>query len=230
DFAGDDHAVANYLGEEALDSQPADLRRLLLATSVVERVNAELALELAGGGDEHSFARMVRRNAFVVPMGHGWYRYHHMLADALRLVLRHESPTEVSDLHRRAAAWFDLKGFLPEAVGQAIEAGDWHYACRLVVDRLVIGQVTGLVEGHAFAGLFEHLPAALPRTRPQPEGALGAAADALARGDTLGCSGWLRHAEASFDSGPDDQTSAQLAGAVVGLLLGPRRAPAPSVD
>jgi LuxR family transcriptional regulator, maltose regulon positive regulatory protein len=229
-FAGDDHAVASYLVEEALDSQPADLRRLLLATSVVERVNAELALELAGGGDEHSFARMVRRNAFVVPMGHGWYRYHHMLADALRLVLRHESPTEVSDLHRRAAAWFDLKGFLPDAVGQAVEAGDWHYACRLVVDRLVIGQVTGLVEGDAFAGLFEHMPAAILRSNPEAEVALVAAADALARGDTLGCSGWLRHAEASFESGPGDQTSAQLAGAVVGLLLGLRQDAAPSMD
>ena len=229
-FAGDDHAVASYLVEEALDSQPADLRRLLLATSVVERINAELAAELADGGDEHAFARMVRRNAFAVPMGHGWYRYHHMLADALRLVLRHESPTEVSDLHRRAAAWFDLKGFLPEAIGQAVQAGDWHYACRLVVDRLVIGQVTGLVEGNAFAGLLEHMPAAILRSNPGAEVALVAAADALARGDTLVCSGWLRHAEASFDSGAGDQTSAQLAGAVVGLLLGLCQDVPPSMD
>src|SRR5262245_49705812 len=229
-FAGDDHAVASYLVEEALDSQPAELRRLLLATSVVERINAELALELVGGGDEHSFARMVRRNAFVVPMGHGWYRYHHMLADALRLVLRHESPTEVSELHRRAAGWFDLKGFLPEAIGQAAQAGDWHYACQLIVDRLVIGQVTGLVEGHAFAGLFEHMPAAILRSNPEAEVALVAAAGALARGDTLGCSGWLRQAETGLDSGSGDPTAAQLAAAVVGLLLGLCQDVPPSVD
>jgi LuxR family transcriptional regulator, maltose regulon positive regulatory protein len=229
-FAGDDHAVASYLVEEALDSQPADLRRLLLATSVVERINAELALELADGGDEHSFARMVRRNSFVVPMGHGWYRYHHMLADALRLVLRHESPTEVSQLHRRAAAWFDLKGFLPEAIGQAVQAGDWHYACRLVVDRLVIGQVTGLVEGPTFAGLFESMPVAILRSNPEAEVALVAAANALARRDTAGCSGWLRHAEASLGSRSGDQTSAQLAAAVVALLLGLCQDVPPSTD
>src|SRR4029453_3501650 len=105
-----------------------------------------------------------------------------------------------------------------------------HTSFRLVGDRLVMGQVTGLVEGHAFAGLFEHMPAAILRSDPEAEVALVAAADALARGGTLGCSGWLRHAEASFDPGPDDQASAQLAGAVVGLLLGLRQDAAPSVD
>ena len=50
------------------------------------------------------------QNSFVVPLGHGWYRYHAMFGQALRLIARHESPAEVRELHRRAATWFDRDG------------------------------------------------------------------------------------------------------------------------
>lgn len=42
-FSGTDRTVAEYLLAEVLDRQPAAVRRLLLRTSILERVNGELA-------------------------------------------------------------------------------------------------------------------------------------------------------------------------------------------
>jgi hypothetical protein len=57
----------------------------------VDGVKAELAAKPAGAEAGPVFAQPVRQNALVVPLGHGWYRYHPMFREALRLVLRHEA-------------------------------------------------------------------------------------------------------------------------------------------
>ncbi|WP_157995797.1 LuxR C-terminal-related transcriptional regulator [Thermomonospora amylolytica] len=193
-FAGDDHAVVSYLLEEVLDALPADIRDLLLRTSVVDRVNAELAAELAGGRTGQGFAELVRRNAFFTPLGHGWYRCHPMIREALGLVLRHESPAEVPELHRRAAAWFDRAGHLTEAVRQAVQAGDWRYATRLVVDRVAIGRVLGLRPADPFTDLFDRMPDDLAFAA-EPEPAVVAAAVKAAQGDDRACAAALQHAD-----------------------------------
>jgi LuxR family maltose regulon positive regulatory protein len=48
EFSGSERTVADYLLAELLERQPEDVRRLLLRTSVVERVNGELADLLTG--------------------------------------------------------------------------------------------------------------------------------------------------------------------------------------
>jgi len=49
EFSGSERTVADYLLAEMLDRQPADVRNLLLRTSVLERVNGPLADLLTGG-------------------------------------------------------------------------------------------------------------------------------------------------------------------------------------
>jgi LuxR family maltose regulon positive regulatory protein len=217
-FAGDDHAVVGYLMEEVLESQPADMHRLLLATSTARRFNAELAAELGGAEAGRCFPALVRQNAFVLPLGHGWYRYHHMFGDALNLILRHESPGEVADLYRRAAAWYSRKGLLADAVHHAARAGDWRYASWLIVDRLAIGQVLGLYAGHPFAVLVGDIPEHMWSAAAEPEPALVAAAAALARGDEETCTDALRRADELLAALPtDDALTARLAAAFIRL-------------
>ncbi|WP_143118422.1 LuxR C-terminal-related transcriptional regulator [Actinomadura madurae] len=202
-FAGDDQAVVGYLMEEVVDAQPSGARRLLLATSVVERVNAGLACELAGDAGR-AFADMVRQNAFVVPLGRGWYRYHPMFGAALRLILRHESPGLVPVLHRRAAEWFERSGLLPDAVRQAVRAGDWQYASRMVVDRLAIGHALGLGPPEASFDLLDGIPDTAAFTGARPEPAIVAAAVAARRGDEASCAAALRHARRVLRRSPHD--------------------------
>ena len=115
---------------------------MLLCTSILDQVSTEAAAELAG--DEQAAGILValaRSNAFIQPAGSGWYRYHTLFAEVLRLKLRHEYPDRVAALHRRAARWYARNDLLADAVRHAARAGDWRLAAGLVIDDLAIGQV-----------------------------------------------------------------------------------------
>src|SRR5262247_3590626 len=109
EFSGAERTVAEYLLAEVLDRQGEPVRRLLLRTSVLERVNGELADLLTGGsGGERVLQDLEDANAFVVSLdaARSWFRYHHMFADLLQLELRRAERREVAGLHERAAGWF----------------------------------------------------------------------------------------------------------------------------
>ncbi|WJV50641.1 helix-turn-helix transcriptional regulator [Streptomyces flavofungini] len=184
-FAGDDESVVTYLVEEVLDVQPPDMRHLLLTTSIVDHLNAELALALAGPAAGRHFTALVRQNSFLQSVGQGWFRCHQMFTDVLRVSLRHESPGLVPDLHRRAAAWLADHGLLTQAVDHALAAEDWDCASRLIVHRLAIGQVLGLTAARLPDALCARVPAGAPPG--EPESALVAAAAAAARADASAC-------------------------------------------
>ena len=93
EFSGSERTVAEYLLAEVLDRQPEQVRRLLLRTSVLERVNGELADLLTGGaGGERVLQELEQANAFVVALDarRSWFRYHQLFADLLQLELRRQ--------------------------------------------------------------------------------------------------------------------------------------------
>jgi LuxR family maltose regulon positive regulatory protein len=137
EFSGSDRTVAEYLLAEMLDRQPPAVQDLLLRTSLLDRVNGELADLLTGRpGSERILLALEDANAFVVSLdpGRTWFRYHHLFADLLRLELRRRRPEEVPVLHRRAAEWFTQNGQVAEAVRHTQAAGDWPGAARLLAD------------------------------------------------------------------------------------------------
>jgi len=136
-FSGSERTVAEYLLAEVLDRQPDRVRRLLLRTSLLERVNGELADLLTGAdGGERMLQDLEDVNAFVVAVdaGRSWFRYHHLFADLLQLELRRTAPDEVTALHRQAAAWFAGHGHLVQAIRHAQAARDWDLAARMLAD------------------------------------------------------------------------------------------------
>src|SRR4051812_12247243 len=137
EFSGTDRAIAEYLMAEMLERQPGEVQSMLLRTSLVDRMNGELADLLAGrSGSEQMLLELVEANAFVASRDtqRTWFRYHQLLADFLRLELRRTSADAVPDLHRRAARWFADRGEVVEAVRHMLAAGDWPDAARLVAD------------------------------------------------------------------------------------------------
>jgi LuxR family transcriptional regulator, maltose regulon positive regulatory protein len=91
EFSGTERTVAEYLLADVLDRQPEPVRRRLLRTSVLERVNGELADLLTGDeGGERVLQDLADANALVVPLdaARSWFRYHQLLADLLALELR----------------------------------------------------------------------------------------------------------------------------------------------
>ena len=95
EFSGSDRTVAEYLLAEMLDRQPPDVQDLLLRTCLLDRVNGELADLLTGRpGSERILLDLEDANAFTESLdpGRTWFRYHHLLADFLRLELRRTLP------------------------------------------------------------------------------------------------------------------------------------------
>ncbi|GAA3611353.1 LuxR family transcriptional regulator [Nonomuraea rosea] len=225
-FTGDDKSVVAYLIEEVLNAQPDDRRRLLLATCVPDRVNAELAGELAGAEAGRSFAAMVDDNAFAIQLDHGWYRYHPMFAEALRLVLRHEAPGDLALLNRRAAAWFAREGSFLDAVRHAARARDWTYASRLIVDSLEVGQLLGLRPDRSLTTAMGAMPGLPAHEAMEIEPALVTAAVAGARGDEDACVTALESASRLIDRSPDaGALPARLAVGLIRLAGQPARDP-----
>ena len=131
EFSGSERTVAEYLLAEVLDRQSEPVRRLLLRTSILERVNGELAGLLTGdSGGERVLQDLEAANAFAVALDarRSWFRYHHLFADLLQLELRRTAPDQVAGLHQVAAGWFAGHGYPVEAVRHAQAAQDWDLA------------------------------------------------------------------------------------------------------
>jgi LuxR family maltose regulon positive regulatory protein len=136
-FAGSERTVAEYLLAEVLERQPERVRRLLLRTSVLERVSGPLADLLTEGSDgQRILQELEEAGAFVVSLDprRSWFRYHHLFADLLRLELQQTAAEEVRSLHAVAAGWFAEHGYAAEAIGHAQAARQWSFAARLLSD------------------------------------------------------------------------------------------------
>ena len=154
---------------EVLERRPAEVRELLLRTSILEQVSGPLADFLTGSsGSERILQQLEDANAFVVSLdaGRSAFRYHHLFAELLRLELRRTSPSIVATLHREAARWYEEHGSAVEAIRHAQAAGDWPYAARLLAD----GAVSLVFDGRT--ATLRALLTAFPAGAPDIDGEL----------------------------------------------------------
>ena len=212
----EDSALTGYLAAEVLNTQPPEVRDVLLSTSILEQVSAEAASELADNERAgRILAALARANGFVQPIGSGWYRYHTLFAEVLRLKLKREHPDRMAPLHRRAARWYGRNGQLTDAVRHAAQAGDWQLAASIVVDDLAIGEIIEKRGSPCLAGEFAGMPHGRAWSGPQPH--LVSAAVALSAGRHASAAA-LDAAEAILERLPADQeTAGRLAAAMIRL-------------
>jgi LuxR family transcriptional regulator, maltose regulon positive regulatory protein len=217
ELAMENSSLTDYLMTEVLNTQPPQVRDMLLCTSILEQVSAEAAAELAG--DEQAAGILIalaRSNAFIQPAGSGWYRYHTLFAEVLRLKLQHEYPDRVAALHRRAARWYARNGLLADAVRHAARAGDWPLAATLVIDDLAVGQVLAPRGDQALAEEFASMPPGQAWTEPEPY--LVRAAAELSAGQTESCAAALDAADGLLERvRADHQAAVRLAAALIHL-------------
>jgi LuxR family maltose regulon positive regulatory protein len=162
-FVGSDNRyLLEYMFDEVLAQLPPDLLEFMYATAVCARFNAPLCQALTGAerGTVKGYLRTLREtNLFLVPLdagtegispaspaanlaglggeGRTWYRYHHLMQQALSSRLEDAAaPAAVAELHRRAAAWLGEQGHVDEALEHLAAIGDWASAARLVAAQL----------------------------------------------------------------------------------------------
>jgi ATP-dependent transcriptional regulator len=100
-----------------------------------------VASELTGNEQAGAILPAVARaNAFVQPAGCGWYRYHTLFAEVLRLKLRRECPDRV--LLCTGGLPGGMSGTVCSPRGAARHAGrDWQLAASMVIDALAISEI-----------------------------------------------------------------------------------------
>ena len=218
ELIAEDSALAWYLVDEVLDVQPPQVRELLLATSVLDRVSVAAAAELTGNEQAGEIlATLANTNALVQPIGSGWYRYHTLFAELLSLRLRHEHPDRLASLHQRAARWYAQADLLTEAVRHAVAAGGWPLAAELVVDDLAIGPILRPGDGRGAWDEIAGSPSGEAWLTPQPH--LVSAALALGTGELESCAVALEAADGLLGRLPEQaEPASRLTAALIGLI------------
>jgi LuxR family maltose regulon positive regulatory protein len=135
-FAGSHRYVMDYLMEEVLGHQPADVQAFLLRTSILERLCAPLcdAVLRHPQSTQAILQHLEGANLFITPLDdrRAWYRYHRLFADLLRRQLSERDPERIPELHQRASAWYEEHELLPESIEHAFAAGDVERAAKMI--------------------------------------------------------------------------------------------------
>jgi LuxR family transcriptional regulator, maltose regulon positive regulatory protein len=132
-FSGSHRAVQDYLLEEVLRRQPADVQAFLLHTSILERMCPSLCDAVTQGKTGQQWLRyLAQHHLFVVPLDEErcWYRYHHLFGSMLQQRLRESEA--LAPLHLRACAWYETQGLIGPALHHAVAAGDTQRAMQVV--------------------------------------------------------------------------------------------------
>ena len=189
-FSGTQRFILDYLLEEVLSSQPQEVQRFLLHTSILERLTAPLCDRLMergigdrGKGEERYYPLtptpispalnsqsileyLTRSNLFLTPLDDEgiWYRYHPLFADLLQARLGQLYPDLEEDLHAQAAGWLERQGMAVEAINHSLAAGMHDRAARLVEENtnrlLARGELAALMRW------IDALPTGLRQTSP----------------------------------------------------------------
>lgn len=134
-FSGDHRYIADFLVEEVLDRQSADVRDFLLQTAHLQRLCGPLCdAVMDRSGSAEMLAKLEQQHLFLVPLDDTryWYRYHHLFGDVVATLLESEKPVLVPALHRRASAWFESEGHTADAIRHTMAAKDVERAADLV--------------------------------------------------------------------------------------------------
>ncbi|MBO0813863.1 MAG: hypothetical protein J2P30_01720 [Actinobacteria bacterium] len=219
-FSGSHRYVLDFLAEEVLDRQPAELREFLLETSVLERLSGDLCDAVTGGtGSQRLLEQVERANLFLVPLDdvRNWWRYHHLFGDLLRARLQEERPHRVQELHYRAASWCEQQGLADEAIAHALAAGDPVWASRMI-ERHADSRLL-LSEGATLQRWLAAVPPELVASRPRLS--LARANLALLTGDVAAFEVPLAVAEAALAAAPEvaDEPFEPSVGRAMSLLV-----------
>ncbi|MCB9077742.1 MAG: tetratricopeptide repeat protein [Anaerolineaceae bacterium] len=153
-FSGSHHYIMDYLVDEVLHQQPAEIQAFLLYTSILDRLCAPLCeaiwagVEPSGHGRDaaassilpnapraqDTLAYLEHANLFINPLDHQrrWYRYHPLFADLLRHRLQQTYPDRITTLHLSASQWYEQAGLMDAAIQHALAAQTFGRAAALV--------------------------------------------------------------------------------------------------
>ena len=151
----------------ALQRQPPEVQRFLVATSVLDSFTPELAEAVSGEENAGAIiAGLLTNHHFTVPVPEedGRYRYLHLVAAFLRRRLERTDPTHLAELHHRAGAAFAARGAPADAVPHYLAAGSVEEAAD-ALDQIA-HEIAGGPRAEALVGWLDTIPRELWWARP----------------------------------------------------------------
>ena len=212
-FSGQHPYVAAYVADEVLAAQPAPMQEFLLAISAASLLSGALADALTGRSDgAELLARFAADTMFLRPDG-GWYRFHPLVAEAMRALARARlGETASRALAETACAWYVARGLAGPAADAALQAEQWEHAAALIAD---LAERDSLGDVQRLRALIERLPE--PVRAAHPHVALGYASALLFTGDRYSpgtahaVEGWVQRAEAAWQAEKDQPMLGRVA-------------------
>ncbi|EFH88034.1 LuxR C-terminal-related transcriptional regulator [Ktedonobacter racemifer] len=166
---GTQSALFEYLVQEVLNRQPAQVQTFLLRTSILPRLCTSLCNAVLEQQNSQLFLEEVERaNLFLSPLDEQrqWYVYHPLFAEALRARLEQTAPTEVPGLHLRASRWYAAHQARGEAIQHALQAHEWPWAAWLL-EQIPSQHAWNWSENALPSRWIEQLPREVVRERPR---------------------------------------------------------------
>lgn len=105
----------DYLAQQVLQKQPADLQDFLLRTSLMDELNATRCAQIldplfgsVAGGWQRLINSLLAQNLFITTVDddESWVRYHHLFQDFLRQTITQERPDETEKILQRMGTLF----------------------------------------------------------------------------------------------------------------------------
>ncbi|MCD6290216.1 MAG: tetratricopeptide repeat protein [Anaerolineae bacterium] len=159
--------VFEYLAGEVFQNQPEEIRRFLLATSVLREMTPALCDALLGlDGSETMLQVLEARNLFINRLdGPGqWFRYHALFREFLCQKLRSESPDLYHDLQTRAGRLAVAASRWDAAVDHFVEAGEFEQAAAVIEQ--VVADVYGRGQWRTLTRWMDMLPSQIMDRHP----------------------------------------------------------------
>jgi LuxR family transcriptional regulator, maltose regulon positive regulatory protein len=208
DLARSQRSIVDYLTEEVLAQQPAETRRFLMQTAILDRLCAPLCDAVTERTDSAALLDEIqRRNLFITALdpsepttaGERWYRYHALFADLLQGHLAQHNPHEAPELHRRASRWYAATGNSEAAIEHALAGQAYTEAAQLIDQRAGALALAG--RARTIERWLRRLPAGWQTGLPRANMAIGWAL--LLRGRHQEAQPYVHHAASAID--PDDE-------------------------
>ena len=167
-FTGSHRHILDYLAVEVIERLPEPIQDFLCQTSILEDLEASLCDAVTGRCDSRQIlAQLEHENTFIIPLDdeRRWFRYHHLMAEALRRRTVRLGSAQLTELHRRASAWFEAQGRIGDAVEHAFKAGDFERAAELIEGGAE--EVLKRSQTVTLLGWLDQLPGEQVRRRPR---------------------------------------------------------------
>jgi ATP/maltotriose-dependent transcriptional regulator MalT/DNA-binding SARP family transcriptional activator len=147
--------VYDYLASEVFAQQDPQVQDFLLGTSILEDMTPELCDAVLETNNSWAMLNLLEeRNLFLNRLEGEtlWYRYHRLFQGYLVSRLQRENPKRFVTLHQRAAAFWEAKGDLHQAISHLLLAGDYSRAAermeQVAAKAFVSGQHLLLTQWH----------------------------------------------------------------------------------